>query len=62
MQGGFETEQIFYLFKKLRAAGKRIIGFDLNEVGVSSDEWDENVGARILYRLCNLLIASNPVT
>ena len=60
VQGGFETEQIFYLFKKVRAAGKRIIGFDLNEIGVSRDEWDENVGARILYRLCNLLLASNP--
>ena len=35
------------------------IGFDLNEVGVSQNEWDENVGARVLYKLCNLLIASN---
>ena len=61
VQGGFETEQIFYLFKKMIASGRKLIGFDLNEVGVSQDEWDENVGARILYRLCNLLVASNPV-
>ena len=60
VQGGLETEQVFYLFKKMRAAGKKIIAFDLNEVGVSRDEWDENVAARILYRLCNLLIDSNP--
>ncbi len=60
VQGGLETEQVFYLFKKMRAAGKKIIGFDLNEVGVSRDEWDENVASRILYRLCNLLIDSNP--
>ncbi len=60
VQGGFETEQILYLFKKVRDAGKRIIGFDLNEVGVSTNEWDENVGSRILYRLCNLTLASNP--
>ncbi|MBK7374017.1 MAG: agmatinase family protein [Chitinophagaceae bacterium] len=60
VQGGFEAEQVFYLFKKLMQSGRRIIGFDLNEVGVSQDEWDENVGARCLFRLCNLLIASNP--
>jgi agmatinase len=61
VQGGFEVEQVFYLFKKLQQSGRKIIGFDLNEVGVSHDEWDENVGARVLYKLCNLLIASNPV-
>ena len=60
VQGGMDTHQVFYLFKKLLESGRKIIGFDLNEVGVSHDEWDENVGARILYKLCNLLIASNP--
>ncbi len=59
VQGGFEAEQIFYLLKKVYDAGKKIIGFDLNEVGVSHNEWDENVGARVLYKLCNLLTASN---
>lgn len=59
VQGGFEAEQIFYLLKKLIQSGRKIIGFDLNEVGVSHDEWDENVGARVLYKLCNLLIDSN---
>src|SRR5262249_27578872 len=57
--GGFEAEQIFYLLKKLLQSGRRMIGFDLNEVGVSNDEFDENVGARVLYKLCNLLITSN---
>jgi len=55
VQGGFETEQVFYLFHKLHLSGRKIIGFDLNEVGVSSNEWDENVGARVLYKLCNLI-------
>jgi agmatinase len=59
VQGGFETEQIFYLFKKVLQSGRKLIGFDLNEVGVSHDEWDENVGARCLFKLCNLLTASN---
>lgn len=60
VQGGFETEQVFYLFKKVIQSGRKLIGFDLNEVGVSHDEWDENVGARCLFKLCNLMIASNP--
>lgn len=58
--GGFESEQIFYMMKKLHQSGKKIIGFDLNEVGVSNNEWDENVAARILYKLCSLIIATNP--
>ncbi|MEJ7626014.1 MAG: agmatinase family protein [Ferruginibacter sp.] len=59
VQGGLETEQVFYLLKKLLKTNRTIIGFDLNEVGVSHDEWDENVGARVLYKLCNILVASN---
>lgn len=61
VQGGFQTEQIFYLLKKVLKSGRRIISFDLNEVGVSHNEWDENVGARVLYKLCNLLVESNRV-
>ena len=60
VQGGFESEQVFYLFKKLIQTGRKLVGFDLNEVGVSQDEWDENVGARCLFRLCNLMVAANP--
>ena len=60
VQGGFETEQVFYLFKKLLKTGRQIVGFDLNEVGISREEWDENVGAHCLFKMCNLLIASNP--
>lgn len=59
VHGGFDTDQVFYLFKKLAQSGRKVIGFDLNEVGVSHDEWDENVGARVLYKLCNILIAGN---
>jgi len=57
--GGFEAEQIFYLFKRLVASGRKLIGFDLNEVSTSHDEWDANVGARILFKLCNLLVSCN---
>ncbi|MCB0408773.1 MAG: agmatinase family protein [Flavobacteriales bacterium] len=51
--GGFDLEQINFLFQKVKLSGKEIIGFDLNEVG--KEEWDANVGARALYRLCNFL-------
>jgi agmatinase len=59
VQGGFETEQIYYLFSKITQSGKKIIGFDLNETGVSESDWDANVSARILFKLCNLLVTSN---
>ena len=58
VQGGFETEQVFYLFSKILKSGRQLIGFDLNEVGVSHNEWDENVGARCLFKLCNLMVAA----
>jgi agmatinase len=57
--GGLEVDQVFYICKKVLASGRKIVGFDLNEIGVSHDEWDENVGARCLFKLCNLLILSN---
>jgi agmatinase len=59
VQGGFETEQIFYLFKKIKQTGRQLIGFDLVEVGVSHSEYDENVGARCLFKLCNMLMTAN---
>ena len=61
VQGGFETEQVFYIFKKILKAGKTIVGFDLSEVSTSENCWDANVGARVLFKLCNLIVASNPV-
>ncbi len=57
--GGFDLQQVYYLIRKIMASGRQLIGFDLNEVGISANEWDENVGARLLFKLCNLLIASN---
>lgn len=51
--GGLSFREADYLLWMLATSGKRIIGFDLCEVapGVES-EWDANVGARILYKLC----------
>jgi agmatinase len=36
-----------------------MVGFDLVEVGVSHSEYDENVGARCLFKLCNMMVAAN---
>ncbi len=56
--GGFEFEQVIYLVRAVLKAKKEIIGFDINEVAPGNDEWDANVGARLLYRISNLVLAS----
>ncbi|WP_414550532.1 agmatinase SpeB [Anabaena sp. CCY 0017] len=51
--GGLELEQTFCLFRELVKSNRKIIGFDVCEVGDA--EWDGNVGARIVYKLANLM-------
>ncbi|MBD2197327.1 MULTISPECIES: agmatinase SpeB [Calothrix] len=51
--GGLELEQAFCLFREVVKSGRKIIGFDVCEVGDA--EWDGNVGARIVYKLANFL-------
>ena len=54
--GGFSFEQATYLFNKLAESGKEIIGFDLVEVAPGeTDDWDGNVGARMLFHMCGVL-------
>lgn len=57
--GGFEVQDLFYLFESIGNSGKKIIGFDICETGVSDNEWDENVASRILYKLANAMLKSN---
>jgi agmatinase len=60
VHGGFETEQVFYLIKNIIQSGRKFIGFDLEEIGVGGDDdLDANVGARVLWKLCNMLVTSN---
>jgi agmatinase len=57
--GGLELEQTFCLFREVIRSGREIIGFDVSEVGDS--DWDGNVGARAVYKLCNLMgLATQP--
>jgi agmatinase len=57
--GGISFAEARYLLETLRHFKKQIIGFDLCEVAPnphdSEDEWDGNVGARVLYMLANTL-------
>ena len=54
--GGLQFEEATYLLSRLAASGKKIIGFDLVEVAPGAhDEWDANIGARLLYHLCGIL-------
>lgn len=56
--GGLDFGEVVSLIKALVKSGRRIAGFDLCEVSPGETEWDANVGARILYKLCCWTAAS----
>ena len=68
--GGLDFNEALLLIKKVVQSGRKIIGFDLNEVSPGNKthetneiatpaaEWDANVGARLLYKLCGWTMAS----
>ncbi|MBD3378545.1 agmatinase [candidate division KSB1 bacterium] len=59
--GGLTYRQAIELLSMLYHANKKIIGFDLCEVNaVPDNEWDANVGARILYKLANITASRFP--
>lgn len=63
--GGMSTDEVFHLLRTLAETGRQIVGFDLNEVSSGGDEldaaeWDGNVGARMLYKLCGWAIKTQP--
>jgi agmatinase len=55
--GGLDFPEVVFLLKKVVESGRKIIGFDVCETG--NNEWDANVAARIIYKLCNLAGRSN---
>lgn len=59
--GGLSFEEVNFLLKTLVHSGRKIIGFDLNEVaqGPDKSEWDGNIGARVLYKLCGWMVKSH---
>jgi agmatinase len=53
--GGPSFEQVGLLLAMLASSGRRVVGFDVVEVAPGpggEPEWDANVGARMVYRLC----------
>jgi agmatinase len=57
--GGLSFQQAMYVIESVAKSGKTIIGFDLNEVTPGEDEWDANVGMRVLWNLCMWSAFSN---
>jgi agmatinase len=58
--GGLSFVQAVALLEGVVRAGKRIVGFDLDEVvpGPEGDQWDGNVAARLLYKLIGWALVS----
>jgi agmatinase len=58
--GGLSFQEVVALLAGVVRSGKRIVGFDLNEVAPSKDgdEWDANVGARMLYKMIGYTLLS----
>lgn len=60
--GGLSFDQALALFATVAESGRKIVSFDLNEVAQpegSDSEWDGNVGARILFKLCGWTMVTN---
>ncbi|MGK2855912.1 MAG: agmatinase family protein [Thermoanaerobaculia bacterium] len=59
--GGLSWNEAVGLLRALVKAKKRIVGFDLCEVAPGADEWDANVGARLLYKMIGFALKSNGI-
>jgi agmatinase len=58
--GGLSFHQATQLLAAVAASGRMIVGGDLCEVspGPKGDEWDANVGARLLYKMIGFALLS----
>ncbi len=56
--GGLSFHQALAVLHALHESGRTVVGFDLVEVAPGPDadepEWDANVGARLLYKMCGV--------
>lgn len=61
--GGLSFQAAAYLLGEVVRSGRRIVGFDLCEVAANSPEndFDYNVGARVLWELCAWAVESNGI-
>jgi agmatinase len=59
--GGLQFYEAMAILAAVVRSGRRIVGFDLNEVSPGpkgGGEWDANVGARVLYKLIGYALLS----
>jgi agmatinase len=57
--GGLDYLEAVFLLGALARSGRRIVGFDLNEVAPGPQgEWDANVAMRLLYKLSAFALAT----
>jgi agmatinase len=58
--GGLSFSEATALIAGVVRSGRRIVGMDLDEVapGPEGDEWDGNVGARLLYKMIGWALRS----
>jgi agmatinase len=57
--GGLLFHEAMAVIEAVARSGRTIVGFDLNEVAPGpDDEWDANVGARVLYKLIGWTLVS----
>lgn len=59
--GGLSFDQAVYLLRRVVKNGRRIVGFDLSEVAPGPSEWDANVGARLLFKMCGWTLLSQTI-
>jgi agmatinase len=60
--GGLSFLQAQYLIGAIARSGRRIVGFDLNEVAPGpADEWDANVAMRVLYKMIGWTLRSQGI-
>ena len=60
--GGLDYQEVMMIINELVISGKKLVGFDLVEVAPNpkdkSNEWDANVGMRLLYKMTSASLAT----
>ena len=60
--GGLSWDQALALIATVAESGRKIVSFDLNEVAEQENpesDWDGNVGARLLFKMCGWAMVTN---
>ena len=60
--GGLDYSEVMLIINELVTSGKKLVGFDLVEVAPNpkdkTNEWDANVGMRLLYKMTSAALAT----